>query len=46
MNPCTGVCKFTQGSCQGCKRTIPEIQHWWDMPAEVREQILEELPNR
>lgn len=46
MNPCTGICKFANNACQGCKRTIPEIRHWWDMPQEDREDILSDLPNR
>lgn len=32
-SPCIGVCTIdeTSGFCQGCFRTLEEIQGWWDM---------------
>jgi predicted Fe-S protein YdhL (DUF1289 family) len=33
QSPCVGVCSIDDatGFCQGCYRTLEEIQQWWDM---------------
>ena len=33
QSPCIGVCTIDDGSqlCQGCYRTLDEIQGWWDL---------------
>ena len=32
-SPCIGVCAMDEatGFCQGCYRTLHEIQQWWDL---------------
>jgi hypothetical protein len=32
-SPCIGVCSMDDltGLCQGCYRTLDEIQNWWDL---------------
>lgn len=32
-SPCIGVCTMDEASgfCQGCFRTLEEIQGWWDL---------------
>ncbi|MDP8568554.1 DUF1289 domain-containing protein [Methylophilus aquaticus] len=32
QSPCIGVCTIDEanGFCQGCFRTLEEIQGWWD----------------
>lgn len=33
QSPCIGVCTIDDatGFCQGCFRTLEEIQGWWDL---------------
>jgi uncharacterized protein len=33
VSPCIGVCSVDDltGLCQGCYRTLDEIQNWWDL---------------
>jgi predicted Fe-S protein YdhL (DUF1289 family) len=48
VSPCVGVCSINDatGFCNGCYRTIGEIQAWWDMPASERTQVMEALDAR
>ncbi len=47
-SPCIGVCVMSEvtGLCQGCSRTIDEIQQWWDMSDAQRQQIMQVLEAR
>ena len=47
-SPCIGVCAVDElsGICQGCYRTIEEIQAWWDMGATAQKDLLTTLAHR
>lgn len=40
---CIGVCSMdaATGFCQGCYRTIEEIQAWWDLDNTQKQEIIE-----
>jgi len=46
--PCVKVCIVDgeSGLCLGCYRTLNEIAAWATLPAEIREQLMAELPRR
>ena len=48
QSPCIGVCAIdeTNGFCQGCYRTIEEIQAWWDIDDVARAEIVEKASMR
>ena len=48
QSPCIGVCAIdeTNGFCQGCYRTIEEIQAWWDIDDVARLEIVEKASMR
>lgn len=48
QSPCVGVCAIdeTNGFCQGCYRTIEEIQAWWDIDDVARAEIVEKASMR
>lgn len=48
MSPCIGICAIddTTGLCQGCFRTLEEIQGWWDMPVNAQKALLTTLEQR
>jgi uncharacterized protein len=41
-SPCINVCSMdaTTGFCQGCYRTIEEIQGWWDLNFEQKSEVI------
>ena len=47
-SPCINVCRMTQdrSHCQGCFRTIDEIQAWSKAESEERQQIWGQLLQR
>ena len=48
QSPCISVCATDEstGFCQGCYRTIEEIQAWWDIDNEARAEIVEKASVR
>lgn len=48
VSPCIGVCSINEvtGFCNGCYRTIEEIQGWWDLSAIERSQVMVALDGR
>jgi predicted Fe-S protein YdhL (DUF1289 family) len=47
-SPCIGVCSMDDitGFCQGCYRTMDEIQNWWDLDAQQKSTIVQEAGAR
>lgn len=47
-SPCIGVCAMneTTGLCEGCYRSIEEIREWWDMTADERNSVMNQLDQR
>lgn len=50
-SPCQSICILDETDdgtdyCIGCFRTVSEIQNWWDLPEEVQQEIIDDLPNR
>lgn len=47
-SPCIGVCAMNEdtGLCEGCYRSIEEIQDWWDMTPETRNEVMNKLEQR
>lgn len=47
-SPCISVCAMdeTTGLCQGCYRTIEEIEKWWDLDATQQQEIIEKASER
>ena len=48
QSPCVGVCAMDDltGLCQGCFRTLDEIQGWWDLDNTGKQAIVEEASKR
>lgn len=48
QSPCIGVCAIDDltGLCQGCYRTLDEIQGWWDMSRNDQKTLLSILEER
>lgn len=48
VSPCIGVCSMNEatGFCNGCYRTMDEIQGWWDMSASQRNHVMGKLDER
>jgi uncharacterized protein len=48
QSPCVGVCAMDDlsGLCQGCFRTLDEIQAWWDLDNAGKQAIVEEASKR
>ena len=42
QSPCIGVCSMddSTGLCQGCYRTIDEIQGWWDLDNAQKQAVI------
>ena len=42
QSPCIGVCSMddSTGFCQGCYRTMDEIQHWWDLDNTQKQTVI------
>ncbi len=47
-SPCVQICVIHPEAriCAGCLRSIAEITRWSQMPAEERQAIMQDLPNR
>jgi uncharacterized protein len=43
QSPCIGVCAVDDltGLCQGCFRTLDEIQQWWDLDNAGKQAVIE-----
>ena len=48
LSPCIGVCSMDDatGFCQGCYRTMDEIQGWWDLDAQQKSMIVQKASER
>jgi predicted Fe-S protein YdhL (DUF1289 family) len=48
QSPCVKICTYDPEAalCRGCGRTLEEIAAWADMPAQEREKVIGELPER
>jgi len=48
QSPCIGVCVVDDGNqlCQGCFRTLGEIQDWWDLDNNQKQKVVEEASQR
>ncbi len=48
QSPCIGVCVVDDGNqlCQGCFRTLDEIQDWWDLDNDQKQKVVEEASQR
>ena len=42
QSPCIGVCSMddSTGLCQGCYRTMDEIQDWWDLDNMQKQAVI------
>ena len=47
-SPCIGVCAMDEASgfCQGCYRTLDEIQQWWDLDNAQKQEVVVEANAR
>jgi uncharacterized protein len=47
-SPCIGVCSMDDlaGLCQGCYRTLSEIQSWWDLDNTAKKAVIEQASVR
>lgn len=47
-SPCVYRCRIQKNgsNCIGCKRTLEEINGWWDLSDEERKKILNDLELR
>ena len=47
-SPCIGVCAMDEatGFCQGCYRTLDEIQQWWDLNNTQKQEVVVEANAR
>ena len=48
QSPCIGVCVIDENNqqCQGCFRTLDEIQGWWDLDNAQKKMIVDEAEQR
>ena len=48
QSPCIGVCSMNDlsGLCQGCYRTMDEIQQWWDLDLNQKKEVLHKATER
>ncbi|PPD56603.1 MAG: DUF1289 domain-containing protein [Methylotenera sp.] len=48
QSPCIGVCSMDDltGLCQGCYRTLEEIQQWWDLDSNQKKQVIHQVAER
>ncbi|HNV87826.1 MAG TPA: DUF1289 domain-containing protein [Methylotenera sp.] len=48
QSPCIGVCSMneTTGFCHGCYRTIEEIQQWWDLDHQQKQEVVLKVSER
>ncbi len=42
QSPCIGICSMDDitGFCQGCFRTLQEIQQWWDLDSTSKQSVI------
>ena len=47
-SPCIGVCNMDDltGLCQGCYRTLDEIQQWWDLDKHQQKEVIHKATQR
>ena len=47
-SPCSGVCSMDDltGFCQGCYRTMEEIQQWWDLDSDQKKEVVHKATER
>ena len=47
-SPCIGVCAMDEatGFCQGCYRTLVEIQQWWDLDNAQKQVVVDKANAR
>lgn len=47
-SPCIGVCGIDDltGYCEGCFRTLEEIEGWWDLDNDKKQAIVDEASAR
>lgn len=48
QSPCIGICNIDDlsGLCQGCYRTLDEIQGWWDFSHEQKLAVVNKASER
>lgn len=48
LSPCVGVCSMDErtGFCHGCYRTMEEIQQWWDLDNQQKQEIVLKINER
>ncbi len=48
QSPCIGVCSMDDltGFCQGCYRTMEEIQQWWDLDSDQKKEVVHKATER
>lgn len=48
QSPCIGICTIDDvtGFCQGCFRTLAEIQGWWDLDNATKAEIVKVAAER
>ena len=48
QSPCISVCTMNEktGFCHGCYRSIDEIEKWWDLNNQQKQDILDKLGER
>ena len=48
QSPCIGVCSMDDlsGLCQGCYRTLDEIQQWWDFDNTQKQAVVDSASAR
>ncbi len=48
QSPCIGVCSINDvtGFCQGCYRTLEEIQQWWDLDNTAKAAVVKTAAER
>lgn len=48
QSPCIGVCVVDDNNqfCQGCFRTVNEIQDWWSLDNSQKQKIVEDASQR
>lgn len=48
QSPCISVCSMDDatGFCHGCYRTIDEIQQWWDLDNQQKQEVVTKASER
>ena len=45
-SPCISVCRYDDGVCAGCGRTVDEVVGWYDMTDEQKQAVLNRLEKK